>query len=720
MKRFVATFIIVAILLLVTPFCVANENSLTRLQAIEIIESQLGLDVPEDTRLELRPDYEDESKKIWELNWSTSPSEGKGEVFYYISLDSDANIRSYFLHDTRPREIDLSTCISRDEARDIVMDFINRVAPDKIPQIREKPTYETYSGLEDLNFKFEFEQVVKGIPFPENTISIEVLSDGTVKSYNLDWDEDIEFEKVNNIISQTTAENLFKQNTSVALRYVQDSRQDQIPLSLQPSLRLVYSPVFKKSSYIDASNGKFIDSLGKHIEETELANIKGDIRPKAKSVTGNGALITKDEAFKIVKDIVKYDTIKESERSFVETFLGSDKKYIKYDFIRTQKGEGFFRSWVYASAIVNLDIGKIIFLNMNLTDQLKAISSELQTDTDKNSANEIITWEEGLEIAENYIKTLFPEEFSKTYLVSKPYQNTEQEKPKQYFYQFVRMVEGIPFDEDGFYVNIDSRDKNIMAFRFSWSDKPFPKPEGIIKEEKAKKILNKSLEVELIYMTTSKDSKKPFLVYTVKNAHDKIDALTGDVLVTGSTPKEKIMSKIRGSKAEKELAFLIDQGIINDFENFNPDSSITRQDIIKLIVLSKVKDLTLDTSKAILPTYADVDINSPYFYYIEAAAKHDLIPKSKKIYPKRELSREELAQILINLMGYKEVASFNDIYDLKIKDIDDISESKKGAVTLALAFEIMDTKDGKFYPNDNATWEDAAFGLFKAASKIKK
>lgn len=718
-KKLLVFIVIVAMIFSCLPYGLASDDLLTRDKAIQIIEEKLGLDVPSDTRLELRPDYKYQGEKIWDINWSEPLEDGQGEKYYFVTLDSSANINSYYYLDPILEKQDLTKSRTRQEAREKALEFLNRMDPSKLDQIREKPQFKgTYNGIKDLSYKFEFERLVENIPFPDNIISIETYADGNIKSYVIDWDDNIKFQEAQNIISKKKAENFFKDNISIILNYSHDVTEKSEKNFLQNDLpvKLVYSPFFRKSSLLEANTGKFINNNGDYIVNDK----------KLQQVTKNERMneienqpITKEEALSKVKELVKYDMLAEGEKSYSESYLDSAQNYVKFDFTRTQKGEGVFRSWVYANAVVNLGTGQIIYLKVNYIDTLSVLSKatkELPSDLKP------ISWKDGLQIATDFAKKVAPEQFKNTYLICDESEEMLQSgQSKQYYYQFGRIVNGIPFDDDGFYIIVDSFTKEILGFKYSWDDKEFPEPKNLVSERKAKKALDKYLDIELSYLRTVGNSKQAILVYTIKTPNFMIDAKTGKAHSPYMyTPIEDMLSKIKGSRAEKELSILINQGIIPETRNFDPEQPITRGEFLKLIYETKIKELPENLSRTVTPSFKDVWKDSPYFYYAETAVRDGIIPKKNKFYPERNLTREDLAVILINLIDYGEVASFNDIYRLQVKDVDKISKEKIGAVTLAMAFGIIEPKDGKFYPDNYATWEDVAYGIVRAAGKIKK
>lgn len=697
----------------------SDEGLLTREKAVQTIEQKLNLNVPGDTRLELRPDYKYQGKKIWDINWSEPTIEGKGEIYYFITLDSDANIKSYYCLDPSLENQDLTKSVTREEAREKALEFLNRVDPLKIDNVREKPQLLTsHNGIKDLSYKFEFERLVDGIPFPDNIISIETYADGSIMSYVVDWDSKINFQKAQKVISKKEAKNLFKENISMVLNYSYDITKESGKNFSQKDLplKLVYSPFFRKSTIIDASTGKFIDDEGKYITEDK----------KLQQMTNNRNMkqvqyrpMTKDEALLKVKEIVKYDLLDEGERSYSESYLDPTQNYVKFDFTRTQKGEGIFRSWVYANAIVNLGTGQLTYLKVNYVDHISLLSNTIRQIPESLKP---ISWREGLQIASDFAEKVAPEQFKNTYLISDKSQDiSEIGQSRQLFYQFGRIVNGIPFDDDGFNITIDSITGDVIGFKYSWDDKKFPEVESIVSEMKAKKTFYKYFDIELSYLRSVEDSNKAILAYTIKTPNFMIDAKTGEGFSPYIyTPIEDMLYKIKGSKAEKELSILINQGVIQETRNFDPKNPVTRGEVLKLIYDAKIKDLPADLSKYDRPSFKDVWKDSPYFYYVETAIRDGLIMKKNKFYPEKSITREDLAVIFINLIDYGEVAKFNNLYKIQVEDVDKISKNKRGAVALAMAFNIIDPIDGKFYPDEYATWEDVAYGILKAVNKINR
>lgn len=149
----------------------------------------------------------------------------------------------------------------------------------------------------------------------------------------------------------------------------------------------------------------------------------------------------------------------------------------------------------------------------------------------------ILNEAEAKEIAEKFAAKLQPEEFAKTQYVREPllyYYPIRDSVRSTYNFNFVRMENQIPVENDGFYITVDSRTGDIQQYNFSWSKEALPSAEKIISTEDAQKIFQEENFLKLVYQRyfnyqTKKDEVK--LVYTIDSPYRVlIDAISGELI----------------------------------------------------------------------------------------------------------------------------------------------------------------------------------------------
>lgn len=114
----------------------------------------------------------------------------------------------------------------------------------------------------------------------------------------------------------------------------------------------------------------------------------------------------------------------------------------------------------------------------------------------------------------------------------------------------------------------------------------------------------------------------------------------------------------------------------------------------------------------------NMDTSKWYYPYIETAYRNGAIPEGiKEFRPEDPITREEMAIMLVNALGYGYLAQ--QLSGLG-SDFDDVSENT-GYITIAKDFGIITgTGDNRFKPYDTAKREEAAVMMMRMYEKIKK
>jgi hypothetical protein len=139
--------------------------------------------------------------------------------------------------------------------------------------------------------------------------------------------------------------------------------------------------------------------------------------------------------------------------------------------------------------------------------------------------------------AEDFARKLQPEEFSKTLFreIEEPYYPFEPIRYRDtYDFNFVRIENDIPVENDGFNISVDVNNGDIQNYNFSWSSDELPSPDKIISKQEAEQIFTDKVGLQLVYQRyfdyVSKEDKVK-LVYTINRPYRiRIDAISGELL----------------------------------------------------------------------------------------------------------------------------------------------------------------------------------------------
>lgn len=115
------------------------------------------------------------------------------------------------------------------------------------------------------------------------------------------------------------------------------------------------------------------------------------------------------------------------------------------------------------------------------------------------------------------------------------------------------------------------------------------------------------------------------------------------------------------------------------------------------------------------PSIPDVSGTSWYYQYIETALSHDVFDLSSNFYPDSYITREDMAQMLVRALGYKEIAQSMSDFDIPFTDI----TQNEGYISIAYNIGMINGKSASsFAPYDNAKREEAAAMLVRIYEKI--
>lgn len=144
------------------------------------------------------------------------------------------------------------------------------------------------------------------------------------------------------------------------------------------------------------------------------------------------------------------------------------------------------------------------------------------------SGGEVQNREKARSIAGRFVNRLQPGKLTQT----RPAENAGREAPQAATFRYIRLVNGIPYDDNGFSVTV--ADAEVVAYRYAWDDVQFPDSSRVISSERAYEILRERFGLELAYFrpfAPDGGRGRPKLVYRLRQTRPVvIDALTGDLV----------------------------------------------------------------------------------------------------------------------------------------------------------------------------------------------
>jgi hypothetical protein len=172
--------------------------------------------------------------------------------------------------------------------------------------------------------------------------------------------------------------------------------------------------------------------------------------------------------------------------------------------------------------------------------------------------------------------------------------------------------------------------------------------------------------------------------------------------------------------SRKDVEVLISRKIVSGVSNelFEPDRSITRAEITKLLVevlnIASGKCLSSNTS---ISVFKDVPPTAWYHPYVEAGAKLGIVKGSDGYFrPDDPVTREEMAVMILRTMG---ITGTSQAAGLPYSDASSISEWAAGSVAMVHGLGIMKgVTEDIFEPKAYATRAQAAVVVLRAMERL--
>ncbi len=144
-----------------------------------------------------------------------------------------------------------------------------------------------------------------------------------------------------------------------------------------------------------------------------------------------------------------------------------------------------------------------------------------------------------------------------------------------------------------------------------------------------------------------------------------------------------------------EIEFLVREGIIKGYNDrtFKPDNNVTNAQVATMIA----NTLNLDLENRPNPNFLDVSKNHGAFNAIAAVVDEKIFPKGKMFYPNESITREKMAQVLVNAFELTGKST------VRFKDVSTKSSYFAAISTLAANDITTGYTDGTFKPKNPLT-----------------
>jgi hypothetical protein len=660
-----------------------------------------------------------ETSKVYYLSWRSNDSLNMSSIS--ATVDDKGNILDYnkYSPDDYKQNKKLPS-VSREEARIKANAYIEHITPGLSKEIVYQDNYQ--DSIMDSSYYLQYYRIVNGVPYYNDRVSVSINREtGDLQGYYRNWSTDLEFSLTKGSISLEEAEAAYAKHLGLKLIYGYTANEGI--LSAFP----LYAPIYDNNEFaINAFTGeRYRLSLRLYFTEADggygasVAKDKFDVRnaagvqlsPEELEAVGEAAkLIDEKEAEKIAREseFINISDDYELQSYHLNTSWPDEKEYIwSLYFRRTLEDKKLGEEFISVS--INAKTGLIFSFYRNSADS----SDEQQPVNDIAKARAV---------TDAFLSKYYPQYYklleydrvaNEEYLMDKTVPSSF------YNIRYTRLVEGVPFPDNGVSFSYDNLTGEITSFSLNWFEIEFPSVDNVIELTAAVDSLFEKVGLGLEYRYESPSEASPMmlkegqasgktsLVYLLKPGKPLyIDALTGNVVYrTGekyTEAKSISYTDIKDHFAEKQISVLAEFGIYLEGSEFRPSEAITQKDF--LAYLSK----TLNYYGPIITEKStQKEIDEMYAYLI----RDGIIAEGEKS-PDSVVTREEAVKYIIRTLKYDKVADISGIFNIDFKDSASISEDLYGYVAIASGLGIVSGDGTNFYPKRNISRGESAVIIY--------
>lgn len=689
-------------------------------QAVRIVKE--NLEIPQQFTTFTSGFETSDERQVWSLTWaSREPGEGDFSARVDAATGEVVAMNLWMPQKDRGQEARLPA-VSPVEALQTAEELVSRLAASHWSELQPVPDDQVIplTGGQ-VSYTFRWQRLVNGIPFLGDGVTVEVSGrDGRVVDYNLAWTR-TDFPAAAGVISPEAARQAFDQAGMLELQYFQPSRIRPLAAgeSPQPPVILVYRLHHLSQGVIDALSGEpLVPEAGQWFaDQGALGGMEGmeekapgsaafsepaPLTPEElEEISTAAGLIGQDAAVAAVKKWVEIPaglTLKGA--SLVTDWASPDRRLWNLHWNNGQAGAGELR---YVSARVDATSGEVMSFDLAYED-----AGRKSGQMDREAAQELV---------EEFLRQIRPQRFQEVELDTQynpgwmPEELQEGENPPTQHFNYRRMVNGIPFPANNIDVTIDAVTGIITHYDVSWSGPEFPEPDGLLEREQVTDAFLKNQPLTLTYVRlyNPSGSEEVRLVYSPVTlpgtaAAGMVDARTGQYLggqgkPVAQPPQAYSFTDIQGNFAEKEISLLGRAGIFGEYgKAFHPNEKVTLVSLLRAM-------LGADNGPWANAGLSDQEI-------LKRAKDQGWLPED--LAPGANVSREDLAKLLIRMLELERAAQIEGIYQVPYTDADALAPGSLGYVALAWGMGIMKGDGTTFDGQQAVTRAEAATALVRA------
>jgi len=661
----------------------------------------------------------------WSLNWNASGEPG-GSFRAEVDASTGEIISMRVWKYEQPPEPGIQLpVLSAAEARQIASKLVERLAPQRVPELRLLPDDNQLIPLERyerVNYTVRWQRIVNEVAVPGDGITVEVRGDnGQVVSYNLSWTQ-ADFPAASGAISPDKARQVFADNNILELQYFLPDGRVKAETGKKKQPILVYQLHHPSNGAIDALRGEplkleegqwFRDADGyggMGSREMEMAQkaMPSQAAPtplspeELKEIKKTAKLISQDDAITTVNkwvDIPENLTLRSA--NLMAAWRSPETRIWNLHWNADKTEPGKMR---YVSARVNAATREL----MGFEQYYEPADPRKTGSMDRKAAKKM---------AEAFLQQVQLQRFQEVKL-DESYNPgwdmvplKEGENPRIQRFNYRRVVNGVVFPANGINVTVDTVVNRITQYNLDWIELDFPTPQGILNFQQAVKAFLEERPLTLAYIQVygpgSPGEKRLVYQPMVKPGRqffNMLDARTGEPLdwqgkPLAQQPRAYHFTDITGNFAEKEISLLGRAGIFGEYgDAFHPNEKVTMVSLLRAMLMANES------------IWGKMDMTD-----------QEILKRSKERRWLQEdvssgdtVSREMLARLMVRMLNLERAARAEGIYKVPYADGKSLSAGAIGYVALTWGLGILRGDGYNFEPNHNATRAEAAAVLVRA------
>lgn len=661
---------------------------------------------------------------MWNLRWSSEGSPGGTFHVTVSAIDGEVLDVSYYKDFQPGKRYSGFPKYSREEAQVIAEKMAQELQPERFAQSRlmPEPGYEIQPlpgpGARDypVMYHFRFQRLNEGIPVVENMINVEVNGEtGEVQNFNAWWDRNAKLPSATGRIDQARARQIFNED-GLELAYVYAGVRDR-----DDGSRPYLAYRLRDGGFlIDAVTGKPVDPDGDLYYAGDLGGGMGG--REAQKLVSNRLTPEESAVVEETKGLLSADAARKAAEAAYK--LPSGVALNRSELSPNWNAPGN-KVWNFSYADEEQQMNVSLAVDARTGEFLRYSVYWMQDKMDYFKTPEVnVSEAEARSKAETLMRRLHPEKTKQVTLRDTqrelgPWVELGEALPRAYSFSYVRLVNGIPYPDNGFHVTVDSTTGEVTSYGLNWWDSVFPEADGIVGKDRANAaFLAKAppvLEYSKVYPRGGRAQKESnyALVYRLNGRTDLlVDARTGQVTDRQGNPipdrGQKTFTDIAGHPAEQDILLLFNAGIVTGNEDrFRPNDRITNAELLTMLVVAY--------SDSFRYPIAEVKKGAPWYeFFLDRAEAMGIIESKDEVKPNAQTTRLQAARFLINVQGYGPLARKASLFRLEAADARSVPAADKGYVASVVGLGLLTLDKGKFRTNDGITRGEAAQVLVRS------